>query len=86
MSTEEPMLRADIMAKADITRDVMTFLVRGGALRPIEAPTGTGFKLRFPWYEYRRGHELAPHSRGEDRGNAVNRLRRSRGHCILRRV
>ncbi|MEG3163135.1 hypothetical protein U1701_00855 [Sphingomonas sp. PB2P19] len=29
----------------------MTVWVRGGVLRPIEAPTRTGFKLRFPWYE-----------------------------------
>lgn len=51
MATQEPILRGDIMSKADIPRDVMTFWVRGGVLRPIEAPTGTGFKLRFPWYE-----------------------------------
>lgn len=51
MRTQEPILRGDIMAKAKIPRDVMTFWVRGGVLRPIEAPTGTGFKLRFPWYE-----------------------------------
>ncbi len=51
MPTQEPILRGDIMAKAEIPRDVMTFWVRGGVLRPIEAPTGTGFKLRFPWYE-----------------------------------
>jgi len=51
MPNQEPILRGDIMAKARIPRDVMTFWVRGGVLRPIEAPTGTGFKLRFPWYE-----------------------------------
>jgi len=51
MPNQEPILRGDIMAKAEIPRDVMTFWVRGGVLRPIEAPTGTGFKLRFPWYE-----------------------------------
>lgn len=52
MPTQEPILRGDIMAKAEIPRDVMTFWVRGGVLRPIEAPkTGTGFKLRFEWYE-----------------------------------
>lgn len=51
MPTQQPLLRGDIMAKAEITRDVMTFWVRGGVLRPIEAPTGVGFKLRFEWYE-----------------------------------
>jgi hypothetical protein len=51
MPNQEPILRGDIMAKAEIPRDVMTFWVRGGVLRPIAAPTGTGFKLRFPWYE-----------------------------------
>ncbi len=51
MPTQEPILRGDIMAKAEITRDVMTFWVRGGVLHPIEAPTGVGFKLRFEWYE-----------------------------------
>ena len=51
MPNHEPILRGDIMAKAEIPRDVMTFWVRGGVLRPIAAPTGTGFKLRFPWYE-----------------------------------
>ena len=51
MPTQKPILRGDIMVKAAIPRDVMTFWVRGGVLRPMEAPTGTGFKLRFSWYE-----------------------------------
>ena len=35
MPNQEPILRGDIMAKAEIPRDVMTFWVRGGVLRPI---------------------------------------------------
>lgn len=43
--------RGDIMSHAEIPRDVMTFWIRGGLLRPVEMPKGPGKHLRFEWYE-----------------------------------
>ena len=51
MSSQEPMSRSGMIARADIPNDVLTVWVRRGLVRPIYAPAGTGRHLRFEWYE-----------------------------------
>lgn len=49
--SQEPLSRSGITTRANIPNDVMTFWVRRGLVRPIEAPSGMGRHLRFEWYE-----------------------------------
>lgn len=51
MSLQEPLSRSGITTRADIPNDVMTFWIRRGLMRPIDAPSGMGRHLRFEWYE-----------------------------------
>lgn len=49
--SQQPLSRSGITYRADIPNDVMTFWVRRGLVRPIDAPSGMGRHLRFHWYE-----------------------------------
>ncbi len=51
MPTQEPLSRSGITSLTGVPRDVLTFWVRQGVVRPIDAPAGTGRHLRFQWYE-----------------------------------
>lgn len=51
MSLLAPVSSTQIMNRAGIHRHVMTFWLRNGLLRPIEAASGKGNHLRFEWYE-----------------------------------
>ena len=51
MPLQQPLSRSGITTRADIPNDVMTFWVRRGLVRPIDAPSGMGRHLRFEWYE-----------------------------------
>lgn len=51
MPSHEPLSRSGITSRTGIPNDVMTFWVRRGLVRPIEAPNGVGRHLRFEWYE-----------------------------------
>ncbi|WP_207105852.1 hypothetical protein [Sphingomonas sp. CFBP 8760] len=45
------MSSTEIMKRAGIARDVLTFWLRNGLLQPMEAAAGRGKHLRFEWYE-----------------------------------
>jgi hypothetical protein len=51
MTSQEPLNSGGIMARVDISKDVMTFWIRRGLVRPIESASGTGYRLRFWWFE-----------------------------------
>lgn len=51
MSPQPPVSSTEIMQRTGIPRDVLTFWLRNGLLRPIEAAGGKGKHLRFEWYE-----------------------------------
>ncbi|WP_260597438.1 hypothetical protein [Sphingomonas endolithica] len=51
MQSKEPLSRSGMTFHAAIPNDVMTFWIRRGLVRPIEAPSGMGRHLRFEWYE-----------------------------------